>query len=60
MSDPWFGIFDADSSSSDVDHIIYYLNSLAVLEKEVRRDLGIAKFVEEMKQSLQFAVSSRN
>lgn len=58
-SDPLFSIFDESSSCRDVEDILFYLNSLVVLEKDVRREVGIAPIVEEMKKMLQFSVSSR-
>lgn len=58
-SDPLFSVFDESSSCRDVEDISFYLNSLVVLEKDVRREVGIAPIVEEMKKMLQFSVSSR-
>lgn len=43
----------------DTVNIIYYLNSIVVLEKEVRRDLGLASLVKELKTDVENAVSSR-
>ena len=43
----------------DTVNILYYLNSIVVLEKEVRRDLGLASLVKELKNDVENAVSCR-
>ena len=53
-----FLLFDKESSSSDVEDILYYINSIIVLEKEVRRDIGLSSICENMKKEMQFVVSS--
>ena len=52
-----FLIFDKESSSSDIDDILYYINSIIVLEKEVRKSVGLSSICENLKKDMQFVVS---